>query len=306
MTREQTFFARIMLQNKILTSDGYAFEALFTKIMAYANPNFQQVKPQGAIGDRKNDGFDQTTGTYYQVYAPEDASKKENEAIKKLHIDFDGLYKYWEKICPIRRFFFVLNDKFKGAYPSLYDELAKIHQNHPHIETNVFLAKDLENKCFELSDGEIDACIGFIPDIDCGTINYSVLGDVITHLLHVEVNPTKEFIPINPDFDAKIRFNRLSDTIASYLRSHRINEYAVTDYFSMQSAYKKEALRNVFNNLYHEAVETIDDAPDKSDQIFMYIFKHSFDTHRGDVDHAILTLMAYYFEYCDIFQAPEP
>lgn len=54
------------------------------------NRNFQQVKPQGQYGDRKNDGFDKTTGTYYQVYAPEDIKIKEKETIEKLVTDFSG------------------------------------------------------------------------------------------------------------------------------------------------------------------------------------------------------------------------
>ena len=95
MTREQTYVAHILFRNKVLESDGTAYETLFTKIMDLANPTFQQVKPQGPIGDRKNDGFDKSTGTYYQVYAPEDPKTKEQDAVNKLVNDFNGLYSYW-------------------------------------------------------------------------------------------------------------------------------------------------------------------------------------------------------------------
>ena len=40
---------------------GNEFERLFTEIMSAAHPDFRQVKPQGAFGDRKNDGFEPMT-----------------------------------------------------------------------------------------------------------------------------------------------------------------------------------------------------------------------------------------------------
>ena len=305
MTREQKYIAHLMFKNKVYKSDGNAFEAFFSQIMTCANVNFQQVKPQGSIGDRKNDGFDKTTGTYYQVYAPEDISTKEKAALEKLSTDFNGLYEYWQDICPIRRFFFVINDKFKGGYPSLHSELANIQASHPEVKANLFLSKDLEDICFQLPDEHIDTCLGYVPETYYGNVDYDILNDVVDYLLSSPINLTKEFIPINPNFEEKIKFNGLSDAIARYLTSYRINEYFIDDFLKYNSSYTKEALRNIFTSLYHEALNEIEDAPDKPDSVFMYIFDHSYNKRSGAIDNAILTLMAYYFEYCDIFQAPE-
>lgn len=304
MTREQKFMAHLIFRNKISESDGSAFEALFTRIMTCANPSFQQVKPQGRIGDKKNDGFDSLSGTYYQVYAPENLEIKEQNAINKLNEDFNGLYAYWKSICPIRKFIYVVNDKYKGVFPSLHKELANIHGDYPEVETRLFLAKDLEDICFQLSDEDIDSCLGFIPEAYSTNIDYEVLKDVVEHLLSIKVNLSSEFIPINPDFDKKIAFNGLSDETACYLKSHRINEHSVNDFFSYNSSYTKEELRNIFTALYQEALNEIPDVPDKADRVFMYILQHSYENPNLAVYNAILTLMAYYFEYCDIFQAP--
>jgi hypothetical protein len=126
MNRNTIYIARLIFQNRIYACDGTAFECFFTQVMQCYNPNFRQVKPQGQYGDRKNDGFDSTTGTYYQVYAPEDIRIKEKDTIEKLAADFTGLYSYWQSITPIRSFFYVVNDKYKGVYASLYEELKKI------------------------------------------------------------------------------------------------------------------------------------------------------------------------------------
>ena len=69
MTKDERYIATLQFQNKVLKSSGNSYEELFTCVMQQANPYFTQVKPQGSWGDKKNDGFDPTTGTYYQVYA---------------------------------------------------------------------------------------------------------------------------------------------------------------------------------------------------------------------------------------------
>jgi hypothetical protein len=94
MTKEERALARIIFHKKVLASDGQAYEDLFVAIMQKACKEFRPVKPQGTLGDRKNDGYDPTTGHYYQVFAPEDASKSTAAAVAKLKADFAGLMVY--------------------------------------------------------------------------------------------------------------------------------------------------------------------------------------------------------------------
>lgn len=61
----------------------------------------------------------------------------------------------------------------------------------------------------------------------------------------------------------------------------------------------------MFNGLYNEALTVIPDATNKSDEIFFYIYEKAYPQHTVAIDAAIFTLMSYYFEYCDIFKAPE-
>ncbi|HHV84543.1 MAG TPA: hypothetical protein GXX42_01825 [Petrimonas sp.] len=304
MDRNTRYIVRLIFQNRIYTCDGAAFESFFTQVMQSHNHNFRQVKPQGQYGDRKNDGFDSTTGTYYQVYAPEDIRIKEKDTIEKLVTDFTGLYSYWQSITPIRSFFYVVNDKYKGVYASLYEELQKIKTQYPEIVTDSFLSKNLEDIFLGLDETAIDGIIGIIPSPDDISVEYGVMKNVVDYLLKVETNPQQEVIPINPDFGNKISFNKLSEQVAAYLKSHRINEYAINDFFELNSDFAKNELRNVFNGLYTEALSAIPDSEDKNDKVFFYIYDKSYPKHSVAVDAAIFTLMAYYFEYCDIFEAP--
>ncbi|MBP1638941.1 MAG: hypothetical protein H6Q17_524 [Bacteroidetes bacterium] len=304
MDSNTRYIARLMFQNKIYSYDGTAFETFFTQIMQRYNPAFRQVKPQGQYGDRKNDGFDSTTGTYYQVYAPENILAKEKETIEKLVTDFNGLYSYWQSLTPINTFYYVVNDKYKGAYASLYEELQKIRNQYSDITIDTFLSKNLEDIFMSLDEDSMTHVIGIIPAPDNTDVEYGVMNDVVNYLLEVKTNSLQEIIPANPDFIQKITFNNLSDNIAHFLNCYRINEYAIFDFFELNSKFAKNELRNVFNGLYNEALKDISDSADKNDQVFLYIYEKAYPKHSIAIDSAIFTLMAYYFEYCDIFEAP--
>lgn len=159
-------FARNMLRLRIHESDAQAYEDLFVRVMGYAEPAFRPVKPHGNIGDRKNDGFDPTTGTYYQVYAPEDIRRTGDNALKKLRADFAGLKAFWDGLYPVRRFFYVVNDKYNGIAPDLEEALAAMRARHGLDEARPFLAKHLEATVFSLSQDQIILIVGHVPAID--------------------------------------------------------------------------------------------------------------------------------------------
>lgn len=158
--------ARNMFHLQIHEADGQRFEDLFAKIMGYKYQNFQAVKAFGNIGDRKNDGWIESENTYFQVYAPFDVSKSINDAVSKLRKDFEGLYQHWNSLCEIKKFYFVLNDKYKGAPPQLQQEMLKIKSEFGLDAAKVFVAKDLEFDLFSLREDLILSVVGHIPHIN--------------------------------------------------------------------------------------------------------------------------------------------
>lgn len=155
-----------------------------------------------------------------------------------------------------------------------------------------------------LDENSMTDIIGIIPAPDNIEVEYGVMKDVVDYLLKVETNPQQEMIPVNPDFIQKITFNNLSENVARYLKCYRINEYAISDFFELNSDFAKNELRDVFNGLYNEALTVIPDSEDKNDKVFFYIYEKAYPKHSIAINSAIFTLMAYYFEYCDIFEAP--
>lgn len=154
-------------------SKGQQYQDLFTKIMGYADSSFHPVKASGNIGDRGNDGWCEDTGKYYQVYAPEDLSKKNNNAIKKMKEDFEKITKYWNKISPVKEYIFVVNDKFDGVSPQLCTEINKLKEEYNNSlqeeknklqKVSIFLANDLRNLLFSQNQDVIYSIVGYTKE----------------------------------------------------------------------------------------------------------------------------------------------
>lgn len=307
MNREELHIARIKFKNRILSSNGQAFEDLFIRIMVVSRPGFRPVKPQGRFGDKKNDGFIKDTGTYFQCYSPENLDSKENETIVKLNEAIVELIEFWKSISPVKDFFYVLNDKYQGVYPSIEAELAKIEATY-NIKANPFISKDIEDEFLHLPDLEIvDILGGFLPDYTkiCN-IEISSINEVVSFLTTMPYTKPKDYFPEDLNFLHKIKFNRLSDYYASLLTTASHSDFLLKEYFSYNSSFIKEDLKNIFSEIYHEGLANIDDSnTDKPDLVFDYILEKATPRNHRSIVNAVLVLMAHYFESCDIFEEPK-
>ena len=308
LTSDQKYIARLMLKLRIHESNGASYQDLFVRIMEHKYPKFRTVKPHGNIGDRKNDGFDNTTGTYYQVYAPIDIIDKDSIVADKMRKDFKGLVKHWNKSkLGVRNWYFVVNDKFLGVSPNIEKALGKIQKSYSAIQSDLLLSKDLVATFLTLDIDQVhDVLGGILPSLDqVGDVDFVVLTDVIQHLLHAPIDYSQEVIPNNPDFEEKIHFNNLSDKVGVLLTQGNYQSHVIRDYFKINGSYEKDRLRNVFSRLYNESMNRIKDQEDKPDLIFFDILEKSSPKNCLAVQNAVLILMAYFFEYCDIFEIPK-
>jgi hypothetical protein len=306
MNREEKQIARIIFRNKILSSDKQAYEDLFTEVMQATDPNFQPVKPQGKEGDKKCDGFNKVTGQYYQVYAPEDLERKEKTALDKLTETIKGIFNYWQSISPIKEFYFVIKDNNKGAYPSIHSQLADIEKTY-NIKADTFLSNHLEDVFLSLNEEKALSIIGgFLPNpLNISNVDISSLCEVIDHLLHFESDFKDERFPENPDFEKKIRFNNLSDEYAMLLKVAYRQTYIIDDYFTFQSSFLKQDLKQVFADFYTQALVAIPENIEcRSDIVFQKILENASPKNTKPFNDAVLVLMSHYFESCDIFEEP--
>jgi len=305
LSLDELYIARMMFKLKIHEKNGQNFENLFSHVMRLNNIDFIQVKPQGQFGDRKNDGFIKSTGQYYQVYAPENLLHKEKETIEKLENDFSGLYSYWDKsVTPILEFNFVLNDKYQGTYPTLHPELSKIESNYKGVKCKPFLSQHLEDIFLNLPSQHIIDIVGLIPSAESISLDVSILSVVIQYIISIEESFFSEKFPINPDFEEKIKFNSLSQHVATLLRYGSFQEGALKEYFRLNSTFFKEDLKNTFTQLYNDGNKRIPVSEDKNDIVFFDILNLAFPNSNKKQKDAVLVLMSYFFGYCDIYEEP--
>jgi hypothetical protein len=311
LNRDEKALARVIFMNKVFSSSGQAYEDLFCNILSKACPDFIPIKPQGSFGDRKNDGYHKKIGRYYQVYAPEEPKENEAQAIQKAERDFRGLLAYWQSIHPIREYFFVFNDKYRGSFPTIEKTLESIKTAYNLDDTGVFLAKHLEDVLFSLDDDAIQSIIGFIPNPDhIEMIDYLSLREVINYFQKNRKPLTAVPPLVVPEFDEKIIFNGLSSHIKNLLNNANYQIGLLDEYFYKNGAAIKQELRDRLSAKYRNANKldfgNLPEGVSRGDLVFFEIFNSLVppDCRSQSIEEATLVLMAKYFESCDIFEEP--
>lgn len=298
LNREEKYILRILFKNKIHEANGQAFEDIFTSIMNYFEPDFKQIKPWGNIGDRKNDGYIPSKGVFFQVFAPEDIRKSYPEVISKLKSDFSGLVKKWNQ--PIKEFYFIVNDKYKGVNADSEYEMAEIVKNNNLIKGSFKTAKDLENLLFSLEDDQITTISGIIPDpAKIKVLDYSILNEVIDYIMKKPLPKGEEPNIKLPDWEEKVIFNKLTKTTTQYLNNGYIQVNNLEIYLANNSNFLADELRDKMNEIYIEEKKH-----NSGDDLFWSIVLKASPKNEQSFQSAVIVIMSKYFESCDIFEEP--
>lgn len=318
MDDSQKLLARRFFKLRVYESHAGEYQRLFEKVIGYQYPGFVPVRPHGKYGDGGNDGYEPSTGTYFQVHAPENPSDAMaiSGAAKKAGEDFGRLLDHWHSNTPIRRYRFVFNDKFSGSPKPVEEALANIRKSHD-LDALPFLAKDLEAVTMQLPDDQIFDVIGTIvtePGV-FPPVDFTVLGEVIRHILNAKLSIGADTLLAAPDFDQKIEFNGLTVGVANLLTVGSYQREVVVDFFAKNSEFAKQRLRDRVAAMYLESVREIGamnaSPKDRGDMIFFTLRKKmtSF-AQKGEssamiaAEEAATVVMAFYFEACDVFEEP--
>ena len=300
--------SNIIFKNRIFTYKGQQFEDFFISLMSIYNTNFKPVKAYGRLGDWKNDGFDKTTGTFYQVFAPEDLNREGTikDEVRKLKEDFEVLYEKWNDRCSIKKYYFVANDRYDGVPAPIHDMVLELSKQscYSHIDINILGARDLEKIFNSLDRFQKQDIVGFIPEQNIQVVEYEALNETVNYLLTIDNNINYLDNLIVPDFDEKIIFNELSQVVRNKLTVGSYQEGLLNEYFN-NNVGVKETLQNKFHMLYEESKNNIKNTKENyADCRFYYILEKSCVKNTIPIQTSVLVLMSYYFSSCDIFEEP--
>lgn len=302
---------------KVFESSGNTYQDLFAKVMAYAHPEFKKISV--FHGDGGNDGYIPSAGWYFQVYAPEVLTPKdriEKAAAVKIPKDLEKLKKHWDSICPVKKYSFVYNDRFKGMPATISAALQDLGRDNV-IEIEGFDSQCLLNCFMDLNDEQKSDIVGFCPDL---TTYYALDNDVLAKLLFSIVERyggalVLDHKPYAPDFEKKLDHNKFSLGIKDLLRFRTRETSYINDFF-VKYPDDDQSVANTINNLYDDSMKIIpDDTEGYQDLRFMWVRRYIIpETLRNEVNNdkikatafyaAAEMIIAKYFESCDVFESP--
>jgi hypothetical protein len=297
-------------ENAIYRKSAQSFEDFFCDIMKSSNNDFKKVKASGSIGDRKCDGFNDITGEYYQCYAPEDIIKatKTRSATAKINADINGLISKWQDV---KKIYYVINDKFSGLSPEIYDLIAALKKSFPDTLIEIFSMEQLRKTCLSLGNSDKQRILGYCPDL---TNNKVIIDfDTISNIIeYIEKNSPIEYDDnlFVPDFSEKIKINNLSDRISAQLNNAKYYTSKIDEFYDENPNYDKETLRNYIRNIYFktkdEFLKVNLNQQGLQDKIFLQMLeKIVYNQESKTVIENALVILAFFFESCDIFEEPK-
>lgn len=262
--------------------------------MGHAYPgDFQAVRPYGNRGDLKCDGYRVSDKTVFQCYAP--SAMKLANMLAKMDEDFNGAVAHWGD--RMDRWSFVHNED--GGLPGdATQKLVDLGTANPDVSLDQTGYPELFAIVMALPVPQLEDLFGSVPSQrTMAQLDYEALRPVVSLIqkLSPDDNP-----PLSAPSASKLDANDLTADAAELLRQGRRREPLVEQFFNdWPDPSFGEEIAQGFRERY-QALKAEDLSPD---QIFseLQIFAGGMD---GTPPHqaAVLAVMSYFFERCDIFE----
>lgn len=294
MDDTQRYAYGLKFENAYLRERGKAFETLFARIMAHAFPgDFQPVRPYGPKGDLKCDGFRPTNGTVFQCYAPDAMDLK--ALLTKIDEDFNGAVAHWR--ARMRRWEFVHNDH-RGLPADAVQKLADLGEAHPNVSLAVCAEAELRAIVMALALHQLEDLFGAVPSSRAlERLNFEALRPVLLAIQRQEPDPEPSLAAPSA---AKLERNALSQDAAGLLRQGRRREQLVESFFS---SWPDPGLGEEIAQAFRVRYQGLKASGLPPDDIFgeLQAFAGGM-TGEPARQGAVLAVLSYFFERCDIFE----
>lgn len=272
------------------------FQNFFASIMELRYPtDFQKVKPYGKFGDRKCDGFHRSQKRVYQVYAPEKMQVTRTNA--KIDEDFNGAIDHWSK--EMATWVFVHN-QWRGVPADVLKKLLSIHGTKG-VSVLSWSEPELRAEFFLLSQENQALLLGPAPSPQSfARIQMKDVVQVANVIAQQEAPPPEQIseVPMG-----KLKANQLSASVQALLTLGSRKGKLVKKLFAEWHDPKLgDRIASAFRSKY-EALRT---ASVLGDEAFfeLWRFAGGGSQHSLGQETAVLAVLAFLFEECEIFEAP--
>jgi hypothetical protein len=275
------------------------FQDFFCEIMEKRYPgDFIRVRPWGNVGDRKNDGYLKSKRILFQVYAPNEM--KATKAIAKIQEDFNGALPYWEEY--FDTWVFVHNSR-RGLGPDVTKTLLDIDADNAQIQVTHWGYEELRQEVFGLSEENLASLLGHAPARqNMLQLGYDSLQIVLSTIARKPPLPVQDIRPVPPD---KLSANALSPHAETLLSAGMTRADLVGRFFD---DWHDPTFGNEIAEAFRQEYKRLRDQSLLPDEIFQQLWIFAGGEQKGAPDHetAVIAVLAYLFEKCDIFEEPLP
>lgn len=283
-------------ENAFLRAKGDEFQTLFERLMGLAyKADFMACRPWGNVGDRKNDGFLKSERRLFQVYAPNEMEA--TKAVAKITEDFEGAKIHWSK--DFDKWSFVHNAT-DGLPPHVQQHLLELERANPGVLLEPWGLEELRTVFRRLSLDDRASWFGVAPTEEAkARLGFKDIQVVLASLAGKTLLPTGA-VKVVPS--GKIEANDLSESVSTLIKSGMAKAPLVSSFLS---SWHDETLGEQLAVGFRAEYERLRGTAHPN-QIFSELQGWVGGKQLGTAEHqmAVLTVLAYYFERCDIFEEP--
>jgi hypothetical protein len=290
----------MVFENRYLKAEGDVFQELFASVMERAHRHdFARVQPWGNKGDMKCDGYLSSQRMVFACYGPKEFAPMPR-ALKKIEGDHKGALSKWKE--HMSAWTFVHNDH-RGLPPEILQLLLALREVDAAIAITHWGNTELATKVQDLSLEDLSALFGQVPTSrEVRGLRQEDLKSVIPALvgaLAVEP-PPQDLRPVPPE---KLQHNKLSDHARLLLVSGMQVSDRVRHFFERWDPGVGDKVAAAFKQRYMTLREDEALAPD---DVLWSLYQYAGSGHLNTVREqvAVLALVAYLFETCEIFERP--
>lgn len=283
-------------ENYFLRAKGDEFQTLFERLMGLAyKADFMACRPWGNVGDRKNDGFLKSEHRLFQVYAPNEMTAK--EAVAKITEDFEGAKVHWGT--HFDKWVFAHNSS-DGLPPHVLNLLLDFGKVNPGITLEPWSLEEFRLIFRKLNTDDLITWLGSAPsDETKALLGFNDLRPVLETLGN---RPAPLDAAVRDVPTGKIEANALSESIATLIKGGMSKAPLIEKFFSQ---WHDETLGQRIAEAFHTEYQRLRHSHTPNG-IFSELQAWAGGRGRGTPEHemAVLTVIAYYFERCDIYESP--
>ena len=130
-------------------------------------------------------------------------------------------------------------------------------------------------------------------------LDYSILSEILSHLMNLSLPKTQDSSIIYPDWDKKIRFNNLDSLEARYLNNGFLQIGSLDEYLNNQSNFFADEVKDKLREIYTERNKKY-----SGNELFWEMVNMISTKSDASFQSAGIILISKYFETCDVFEEP--